>query len=210
MAERGALIILNGGSSAGKTSLARALQDALLPETWLLLGIDAFWLSLPPKQLDLERVEPEYYSWESHVEGGREYLRIFPGPILDRLMSGRTQAIARFLDLGFNVVADDVIWKREWLLDALRIFAPFRVVFVGVFVSDEEGARREVQRGDRHPGWDRGSARFAHHDAIYDLRIDTTHQSPWGCAAEIKQALAGGLRPSAFDQMRRQFSIGAP
>jgi chloramphenicol 3-O phosphotransferase len=54
-----------------------------------------------------------------------------------------TRAIAQFLELGLNVVADDVIWKREWLLDALRIFAPYRVYFVGVFVSDEEGARRE-------------------------------------------------------------------
>jgi chloramphenicol 3-O phosphotransferase len=44
------LIILNGGSSAGKTSLGRAMQD-LLPECHMLLGIDAFWLALSPEQL---------------------------------------------------------------------------------------------------------------------------------------------------------------
>jgi chloramphenicol 3-O phosphotransferase len=118
------------------------------------------------------------------------------------------QAIAQFLALGLNVVADDVIWKREWLLDALRIFTPYRAYFVGVFVSDEEGARREQQRGDRHEGWDRGSARYAHHYAIYGVSIDTTHQSPWECASEIVLALRRGLSPTAFEEMRRFLAGG--
>jgi chloramphenicol 3-O phosphotransferase len=203
--DKGTLIIVNGGSSAGKTSLAKAFQDLMLPKTWLLLGIDIFWLSLPPRELDLERVERAYYSWDVHNEGGKEYFRITPGPLLDRTMFGRYRAIAQFLELGMNVIADDVIWKREWLLDALRVFEPYRVFFVGVFVSDDEGARRETARGDRHPGWDRGSARFAHHDAIYDLRIDTTFESPAQAAADLRRALESGLNPGAFAEMRRKF-----
>jgi chloramphenicol 3-O-phosphotransferase len=39
--------MLNGGSSAGKTTLARTLQSAL-PEPWLLLGIDLLIWTLPP------------------------------------------------------------------------------------------------------------------------------------------------------------------
>jgi len=207
MADQCTLIVLNGGSSAGKTSLGRALQE-VMAQTYLLLGIDTFWLSLPPKQLDLNRVEPQYYSWDTTTEEGLEYFRITPGPILDKTMLGRYLAIEQFLKLGFNVVADDVIWKRDWLLDALRIFAPYRVYMVGVFVSDEEGARREIQRGDRHAGWDRGSARYAHHDATYDLKIDTTFESPDQAAREIKAALDAGLKPGAFVEMRRKF-LGA-
>ncbi|MGH7865205.1 MAG: phosphotransferase-like protein, partial [Candidatus Binataceae bacterium] len=204
MAQPSTLIVLNGGSSAGKTTLGRALQD-VMSETYLLLGIDAFWSSLPPKQLDLNRVEPHYYSWDIKIEDGLEYFTITPGPILDKTMLGRYLAIEQFLKLGFNVVADDVMWKRDWLLDALRIFSPYRVYMVGVFVSDAEGARRETQRGDRHAGWDRGSARYAHHDAIYDLKIDTTFESPQRAAREIKASLDAGLRPGAFVEMRRRF-----
>ena len=43
---KGTLIILNGGSSAGKTTLGKAMQDAM-EECYLLLGIDAFWFTLP-------------------------------------------------------------------------------------------------------------------------------------------------------------------
>jgi chloramphenicol 3-O phosphotransferase len=201
---KGTLIILNGGSSAGKTTLGRALQDSM-DECYLLLGIDVFWFSLPQRQLDLDRVDPEYYSWEVSLENGLEYFKVTPGPILDRVMAGRYLAIRQFLDLGFNVVADDVIWKREWLLQALRVFDGYRVFFVGVFVSDAEGARREIARGDRHPGWDRGSARFAHHDASYDFTVDTTDHDPQQCAREIKSALANNAQPKAFEEMRRLF-----
>ncbi|REO54295.1 phosphotransferase-like protein, partial [Mycobacterium tuberculosis] len=51
----GKLILLNGGSSAGKTSLALAFQD-LAAECWMHIGIDLFWFALPPEQLDLARV----------------------------------------------------------------------------------------------------------------------------------------------------------
>jgi chloramphenicol 3-O phosphotransferase len=85
---KGTLIILNGGSSAGKTTLGKALQDTM-GECYLLLGIDAFWFTLPPRQLDLDRAEPDYYSWDVTIEDGLEYFKVTPGPILDRVMQGR-------------------------------------------------------------------------------------------------------------------------
>jgi chloramphenicol 3-O phosphotransferase len=42
----GRVLILNGGSSAGKTTLGRKLQS-MLTGPWLLLGIDLFLWMLP-------------------------------------------------------------------------------------------------------------------------------------------------------------------
>lgn len=47
IAKPGTIIVLNGTSSAGKTSLATALQDALLPTPYLSLGFDLFMAMLP-------------------------------------------------------------------------------------------------------------------------------------------------------------------
>lgn len=203
----GTVIILNGGSSYGKTTLAKALQD-LRPEPTLLMGIDLFWFTLPARQLDLDRVDPEYYRCEM-MQGplGEEFV-IRPGPLLTRLMKGRYQAIARFLDLGFHVIADDVIWERPWLEETLRILAPYRTFFIGVFCADAVSWQREVARGDRHPGWARGSGRAAHQDAIYDLTVDTSHQSAEHCARAIKQALDAGLQPTALQRMTEKFLMG--
>jgi chloramphenicol phosphotransferase-like protein len=51
----------------------------------------------------------------------REWFTVYPGPILDSAMHARYRAIRLYLEDGMNVIADDVIWKRAWLLDALRI-----------------------------------------------------------------------------------------
>ena len=116
----GKLIILNGGSSAGKTSLGRAMQD-LLPDCHMLLGIDTFSLALPPAQLNLSHVSAAYYTWRSETGAdGREYFVVEPGPILDQAMYARYRAIKAYLDFGLHVIADDVIWKRDWLVDMVR------------------------------------------------------------------------------------------
>ena len=89
-------MIVNGGSSVGKTSLCRALQDMLWErkrQLYCLLGIDAFWLSLPPKQLDVRRVEAEFYTTETYEDNGLPYFIVHPGPLLDEVMYARHRAI---------------------------------------------------------------------------------------------------------------------
>ncbi|ETW22607.1 membrane protein [Mycobacterium gastri 'Wayne'] len=202
---QGKLIILNGGSSAGKTSLALAFQD-LAAECWMHLGIDLFWFALPPAQLDLDRVRPEYYTWDSVVEDdGLDWFTVRPGPLLDQAMHARHHAIRAYLDNGMNVIADEVIWKREWLVDALRIFEDCRVWMVGVHVSDQEGARRERERGNRYPGWNRGSARAAHADAEYDFELDTTATPVPVLARELYERYQACGEPTAFDRLRKRF-----
>ena len=45
------VIVLNGGSSCGKTEIARCLQ-AILPEPWIRLSVDDLVDALPPSLLD--------------------------------------------------------------------------------------------------------------------------------------------------------------
>ena len=52
MATRGRVIVLNGTSSAGKSTLSRALQ-ARLDGAWLGIGIDTVVFALPKAYLDL-------------------------------------------------------------------------------------------------------------------------------------------------------------
>jgi chloramphenicol 3-O phosphotransferase len=73
-----------------------------------------------------------------------------------------------------------------------------------VHVSDAEGARREILRGDRHAGWNRGSARAAH--AIYEVEIDTTSLPPNVLAQQLVDQLAACPEPTAFATPRRRLS----
>ncbi len=200
----GRLIILNGGSSSGKTSIVKELQDAFLPEPYLAMGIDMFWMTMPPKELDLDRVAPEYYTWVEERADDQSYLRIIPGPILDKMMIARYKALGVYLDLGLNIVADEVIWKRSWLEECVRVVEPYETFFVGVFCEDRVLAHREIIRGDRRTGWARGSQIYAHKDAIYDITIDTSLQSSAECALKIKNAVIDGPKPNAALRMRER------
>lgn len=197
---KGKLIILVGGSSAGKTSLAKALQGEM-PELYLLMGIDMFWLSLPPKQLNLDTVESDYYRWTMEEMDGKDLFRIVPGPILDELMIGRYPAMRAYLDRGFNIIADEVLWKKLWLDECIKALESYEVTFIRVYCSDEEGARREKVRGDRHAGWNRGSAYYSDLNCIFDLEIDTTSDAPDVCAHRLAQQLSS-LQPNAFRKMQ--------
>jgi chloramphenicol 3-O phosphotransferase len=200
----GQVVILNGGSSAGKTSLAHELQD-LMPMPTLVMGIDLFWFTLPRRDWDPQTVNPQTFRWKVENIDGLDYFQIEPGPVLDRLMRGRYEAIHRFARLGFHVVADDVVWKREWLEDALEVFGDLTVYFIAVVCSDEEGSRREIERGDRCAGWHRGSAMFAHRHCQYDHTVDTTDRDPASCAANVKAFLDRTPTPKAFSRMRERY-----
>ena len=47
------VIVLNGGSSSGKTGIARCLQ-AILPQPWLRIGVDDLVDALPPALAESE------------------------------------------------------------------------------------------------------------------------------------------------------------
>jgi chloramphenicol 3-O phosphotransferase len=200
----GKLIILNGGSSAGKTSIAREFQE-LAPESWLHLGIDAFWGALPLSQFDLQQVRPEYYSTDVTVEAdGLDWLSLTPGPLLNAAMRARYLAIRAFLDQGINVIADDLIWTQGWLVDLLETLGGYDVWMVGLHVSDAEGSRRERQRGGRVDGANRGSARATHALVEYDVEIDTTDVAVPVLAQQLLDTYRACPAPAAFDRLRKR------
>lgn len=200
--KKGRAIFLNGGSSSGKTTMAKALQE-ILPEPHMLLGIDLFWFTMPPKQIDLSTVDPEYYTWvEEQHDGAEPFFRIVPGPILDQMMYARYRAMVAYLDAGMNVVADEVLWKRDWLEECLRVLNGYDVFYFGVYCDDRVLNHREIMRGDRMHGWGRGSQFYTHKDAIYDMTVDTSVVSSNDCAEKIKAAIEAGLKPTAFEAMR--------
>lgn len=157
----GRVMILNGGSSAGKTSLGRGLQSAL-SDTWLLLGIDLLIWMLPPRMIN-------------DAEG----LTVHEGVIVrgDRFMSlyaGFQSAVASLARSGVNVLLDDLTLdgtadQQRWS-DALQ---GLDVLWVGVRCEPVIAAERESRRHSRLPGIARHQAESVHVGVRYDVEVDT-------------------------------------
>lgn len=194
----GKIVFLNGTSSAGKTTLAKALQESL-DEPYLCMGIDHFLPSVPPRLF-------VYTDEEKHglVEG---WLLLFRdgklaavpqlGATALHLFQGMYATISALADAGINVIFDDVIYNPRVLQSAVQELSERNVLFVGVRCPLEVVIRREQARGDRAGG----AALFhplVHAHGIYDLEVDTSLHSAQECADQIKDALQNNIPRTAF------------
>jgi chloramphenicol 3-O phosphotransferase len=184
----GTIIIVNGTSSSGKTSIVRALQD-ILPEPYLDAGIDKFIWMLPKRYLDRPL-------WDEVLGQAAQ-----AGPVGHRLMSGMHQAIAAISGAGNNVVADHVLVERAWLQECASLFCELPAYLIGVRCSLEVLEQREQARKDRTWGQARAQFELVHAHGIYDLEVDTSLASPEECAWLIMRRIESGEPPSAFRQI---------
>jgi GrpB-like predicted nucleotidyltransferase (UPF0157 family)/chloramphenicol 3-O-phosphotransferase len=174
-------IVLNGGSSAGKSSLARCLQDALGP-TWLTLGID-----------DLIRALPGH----DHPSGVPPALAIGANGAVElsddfrRAEVGWYDGLAAIARSGIGLVIDEVFLAGRDSQERLaRALAGLTVLWVGVRCDPEVAAARERGRSDRVVGMARLQAETVHEEVVYDLVVDTTDATAEECARVITARLA--------------------
>ena len=182
--------MLNGTSSSGKTTLAKALQRRL-PEPLLAIGIDTVVFALPGRWLN-----PPGWHEVFRYEGAGDSLTITAGPLGDRLVAGLHRMVAGLADLGWDVVVDHVLLDAGWVRDAAGTLAPYPLLSVGVRCPLAEVVRREATRGDRTLGQARAQFESVHAHAGYDIEVDTSLATPDECAATIADALTSHRTPT--------------
>ena len=212
----GRIILLNGTGSAGKTTLARALQD-LCPTPLLHLGMDAFYVEVCPPKLLFRMVPPGVDPGDGadaaeavlfleppDTEAGRAAgTAIVVPPFGNKLLSGMHHAVATLAALGNDVVVDHVLGYPPWLRECVALWRAFPVLFVGVECALPIVEARELARGDRSA---KGVVRWQHSRVHrhgdralpYDLTVDTGVQSPRECAEMILAGWQGCPAPGGF------------
>ncbi|RDI17423.1 chloramphenicol 3-O phosphotransferase [Lentzea flaviverrucosa] len=168
------VIVLNGGSSSGKSGIARCLQ-AVLPQAWLAVGVDTL-IDVMPARLRLGS-EGIGLAGDGEVSVGAEF-RVLE----DAWMAG----VASMVRAGARVIVDDVFLggaesRRRWekALDGLD------VVWVGVRCDAAVAAGRELARGDRVAGMAEAQAELVHRGMTYDVEVDSAKSEAVECARVI-------------------------
>lgn len=192
-ASTGRVVILNGVSRAGKSTLAHAIQESV-PGVWMHLGGDAHKACTPPNRQPGVGLRP-----------GRDQVRPEVEECVPVLYAALHESIAVHARTGLDVVVDanfhDTYTRRYGVLeDCARRLAGLRTLFVGVRcpvdVIWERRARTWGQvRGE--VGQDVVDAvdlaqHATHAHRGYDLEVDTSVMLPESCAAVIARRLSEG------------------
>ena len=186
----GEVVILNGATSAGKTTLAVALQAQLAAdgECWLVWGIDDFLGKLPVAWLAYgdEGVHADDGVRFDRVDGG---IAFRTGPVGDRLLASYRGTIAAMARNGLNLIVDEVVLDEAAWLDWVQCLEALPVLWVRVDCPVEVLEAREQERGDRLPGLARSQVATVHRHPAYGLVVDTAITDATGCAARVAVAV---------------------
>lgn len=155
------IIVINSGSSAGGTTIARLLQNDL-PDVRLRLGVDAFLDALPDWSVRQDvglrfgsdgvvTVDPEYHAREDAWY---------------RMLTALAAA-------GQPLVLDEVLLDaRAGQERLLALFADTPSFWVGVRCDPDVAEARERNRPDRIVGMARDQADRVHAGMVYDVVVD--------------------------------------
>jgi chloramphenicol 3-O phosphotransferase len=172
------VIVLNGGSSSGKSGIARCLQ-AVLPEPWLTFGVDTLIAAMPGGGVDFD------IDNDGQVIIGPEFR------VLERAWITGIAAMAR---AGAPIIVDEVFLGGAQSQQRWRdVLEGLEVLWVGVRCESAVAAGRELARGNRVSGMAAHQAELVHQGVVYDLEVDTTRTESLDCAKAIAARLTNQL-----------------
>lgn len=162
------ILILNGVSSAGKTTLAQEIQEQM-PEPWYLMGNDLFFGMLSDKFCRDDWAEAECQALEMLADAAKLFSKSGRSIILDTVY--------------LSVMKRDCF---QYLINALVDCPRF---LVHVVCPEEELKRRERERGDRDIGQAVWQLSRLVPEEGYDLTVDTYKNTVQQNAVTIIEAI---------------------
>ena len=190
----GRIILINGTSSSGKTTLAKGLQSTL-PELWLEMGIDRFAYALPGRILG-QPAWPQLFRYVRPDGATDGPFAIKTTALGQRFVSSMHRTAAAIAGSGINVIVDHVLLEGSWLEECRRLWAGHSVLFVGVRCPLDVVVQRELERKDRTLGQAEAQFAVAHTWGAYDVEVDTSQLTPQEAVARILAALDGAVNRS--------------
>lgn len=180
--EKGTIIVLNGVSSSGKSSLAKEIVSSL--PSFFVFSIDDFDTVIEKmenrEQQKLIPVETEYFYHQN---------------------------AAMFSDQGISLVLDQMLHDEFTLQSFYQTLKAYPVVMIGVHCGKQELQRRELERANRRIGQAIEQLRFVHRQEVYDVEVDTSTNTLEECARQIVNRVQNKEPYFGFHQSLKYFEF---
>ena len=188
----GTIIILNGPSGSGKSSIQREFQKLMMPNLWVKVGIDNLFDSvmpdITPENMSFWQLKNEI-RWveESQDTENNKVVTLLVGPQGDKVAYAMNSAIAAYAQNGCNVIVDYIAYDQKWLDDLKRKCASFKTYYIAVEIPLKTLEKREEARGTSPKGHARSHYFTVYGTTIYDLHVTTDNEKAAEIALKIKK-----------------------
>jgi chloramphenicol 3-O phosphotransferase len=181
------VIVLNGTTSAGKSTLARALQQKLasMGEPWIVIALDDFFARAPAGWFRIGDHVGEHADAGMVFEVVDGTIERRVGPFGRAILSGYRAAVRGLARAGLDVIVDEVLLSEEDWHGWQAALAGLDARWVAVDLDLDTTLERELARGDRVVGMAAAQFDIVHSFADYDVRVDTGRLTPEAAADVI-------------------------
>lgn len=185
--KKGLVVFLNGTSSAGKTSIAKKMQE-VSDDFFFRLSIDDYFGKAPASKFNHESVL-----------------------LCDSVFTQLHHSIKLYSDLSYNVIVDEIFmdtprWKGR-IEECISLLHNYPVFFIRLDCALKVLEERESKRPDREQGLAREQYPDIHRKWCYDFTIQTDHNDVNECASLILKEVNSRESGDAFTCMYHKFEI---
>jgi chloramphenicol 3-O phosphotransferase len=184
------ILFLNGASSSGKSSIAKAIQE-LDDKPWLVLGVDTFIDLMPAAYTPGGSKAAQGMDFVTGANANGPTLEVSTGPYGKKVFNACALVAKTLADQGLDLIIDEVLLSKDEFAHYKNQLTGHIIYFVKVACDLATLQSREQLRGNRLSGL--ANAQFSLIDLFekeYDLVVDTTKNSAVECAEQIIQSLA--------------------
>lgn len=192
--QMGVVVVLNGPSAAGKSSIQQELQHLMMPKLWIKVGIDNLF-DKPMPDTTLENMlfwqSENSIRWVSMSKDKDDntIMTLSVGEQGDKVAYGMNSAIAAYAKSGCNVVVDYIAYKKEWLDDLQDKLKGIKTYWVKVSTSLKVLEERESARATSPKGHARSHYDTVYWNIAYDLEVNSEKNSAQEIAQQVKDFL---------------------
>lgn len=205
---KGIIIILNGPSASGKSSIQKELAS-LFDKPYLKIGIDNFFVGVLPEKYIFgplpENPEDIVMKGTATQDENGPLFKLEFGPEGEKIISGMHHAIAAYAKQANNIIVDYILYEQPWLKELVYVLKDYKVYFIGIELPLEILQEREKARNTSPVGHARTHYKTVHEHNIYDLIIDTSKLTAKEAAIFIKHYIHNTQDPQAFKKLGKLY-----
>lgn len=193
------IILLNGTSSSGKTSIAKELQKEYYG-VLLLYGVDMLVQNAFPEKCDYPPFDEKGMKLIMNNVDNQPHANIIISPYMYPVYKSAVEFYKTLSEQGYNLIIDEVLFDENRIKPYFDILANETVYFVSVKPEKKIAIEWEKKRGDRLIGLAAGLYDIVYDSRfVYDIVIDTCKIIPNEAAKIILKYIDRNKNPEGFN-----------